>query len=102
MPPALGAYKKTYRAGSVKVTGLTAQEREQVTGYGIANPRSAAASYTDSDDMKTVKVVHLLGYYGDIEDPQKTLDAVYAEQDKHPQGAEQNGWKAPRTARPGT
>ncbi|MFF8911857.1 hypothetical protein ACF08M_00645 [Streptomyces sp. NPDC015032] len=70
-----GAYKKS--PGQGDGNKMTAKDVKEAEGWGVRNAKNAGASYT-SGEAATEKMLSFNGVYGDIEDPEKVVDAMFA------------------------
>ncbi|MFF9685674.1 hypothetical protein [Streptomyces sp. NPDC014623] len=75
--PAVDDYK---RAGEGKTTPLTGETKAEAETMGIKNPNKVSASYLAgaAKDVPAAKALMLTGYWGELSDPAKTLDSVFA------------------------
>ncbi|MFE3168651.1 hypothetical protein [Streptomyces sp. NPDC059224] len=70
-----GAYKKQGNSESGKLTSSDVKDAE---GWGIHDPKDVSASYVQGSGL-TAKSLTFSGVYGTIDDPGKTVDAMFAE-----------------------
>ncbi|MGW3656867.1 hypothetical protein ACWD6R_14745 [Streptomyces sp. NPDC005151] len=67
-----GTYKKAPSEDK-----MSASDLKEFDGYGVTNPKDAQGSYT-SGDATAQKMLSFSGVYGDINDPEKVVDAMFA------------------------
>lgn len=81
----VGEYKKE---GADKSGGLSAEQKVAADAMGIKNAQQAQASYKsgDSSDPLKGKNMSLNGMWGEVADPEKAIDAAFANYGKN-QGA---------------
>jgi hypothetical protein len=70
-----GTYKKSPSQGDRDK--MTAKDVKEAEGWGVHNAKSAGASYT-SGEAAAQKILSFNGVYGDIDDPEKVVDAMFA------------------------
>ncbi|MFJ7268090.1 hypothetical protein ACIQV3_15810 [Streptomyces sp. NPDC099050] len=78
VPPAtVNDFKKGDAAGSSKMDD---EQKKRTEGIGIKNPTKVGQDYAISDPAKPLetKSLSFSGFYGEIADPAKTLDASFA------------------------
>lgn len=79
----LDTYTKSANSGS-NDNGLTSNDVEEAKKWGVTNPKQAQAAY-ESGKGATQKQIQFSGVYGEIEDPAKVVDAMFAEAKKESQ-----------------
>ncbi|MFD4632909.1 hypothetical protein ACFVYR_15080 [Streptomyces sp. NPDC058284] len=80
----LGEYEKSDDdSGGFNSSDLTAAEKA-----GVQDPQDVDASYQAGDDSNPLgqKAIQFMGVYGDIDDPAKVVDAMFAKLEKDSQG----------------
>lgn len=77
-----GEYKKS--EGEPTGNGLTDNDIEEAKKWGVTSPKEAQASY-EAGAGATQKMINFSGIYGEIEDPAKVVDAMFAEAKKESQ-----------------
>ncbi|MFF3123584.1 hypothetical protein ACFVRD_14705 [Streptomyces sp. NPDC057908] len=70
-----GTYKKSPSQGDQDK--MTAKDVKEAEGWGVHNAKSVGAGYT-SGDAAAQKMLSFSGVYGDIDDPEKVVDAMFA------------------------
>ncbi|MER6463885.1 hypothetical protein ACWC4D_37535 [Streptomyces sp. NPDC001288] len=70
-----GAYKKQ---GTSQSGQLTSSDVKNAEAWGIHDPKDVSASYVQGSGL-TAKSLSFSGVYGTIDDPEKTVDAMFAE-----------------------
>ncbi|MCF3180238.1 hypothetical protein IPZ70_09835 [Streptomyces polychromogenes] len=78
VPPAsVGEFQKNPKYTE---TPITDKDRQEAEAAGIKNPTKAGMSYTagDPNTPLTTKALNLSGLYGEIADPEKTVDGYFA------------------------
>jgi hypothetical protein len=68
-------YKKDDGSDS---TSLSDKEKSDFAKDGVQNPQGAGADYKSGSGL-TVKALNFRGVYGTVKDPEKTVDAAFAE-----------------------
>lgn len=86
----LGAYKK-----SVSDSGsMTANDMKDADKWGVHDPKDVSAKYMsgNKDVLFSQKLIQFGGVYGTIDDPEKTVDAMFAHMkaDTKPGGEDEN------------
>ncbi|MFD3657187.1 hypothetical protein [Streptomyces sp. NPDC058620] len=69
-----GAYKKAPNQNDEQMSEKDLKEAE---AWGVANAKNVSGSYT-SGDTAAQKMLSFSGVYGNIEDPEKVVDAMFA------------------------
>lgn len=69
-----GTYKKSPSQNDDQMSEKDIKEAEK---WGVTNPKSVGASYT-SGKAATQKMLSFSGVYGEISDPEKVVDAMFA------------------------
>ncbi|MFD7491686.1 hypothetical protein ACFV8T_04615 [Streptomyces sp. NPDC059832] len=78
---AVDDYKKSDDSSDTKTGPMTGEDKAKTEAMGIKSPNEASAGYTSGDLNKnplTSKMLMLKGLWGEVEDPEKTLDAAFA------------------------
>ncbi|MER5435044.1 hypothetical protein [Streptomyces sp. NPDC002588] len=73
-----GQYKK---GGADASDGLTEDDVKDAESWGVQNPKDVSAGYTAGEGL-TAKNVMFSGVYGTIDDPEKVVDALFAQMKK--------------------
>ncbi|WP_371659960.1 hypothetical protein [Streptomyces sp. NBC_00280] len=73
-----GAYKKS---GNSETGGMSADEIKDAETWGVQNPKDVSAMYASGEGL-TAKSVMFSGVYGTIDDPEKVVDAMFAQMKK--------------------
>ncbi|MFH8288539.1 hypothetical protein [Streptomyces sp. NPDC018059] len=76
----LGSYKKDESAGDAG--GMTPSDLKELEQEGVRNPKDAHAAYNYGKGA-TMKSLNYSGVYGGIDDPEKVVDAMFAEMEKN-------------------
>ncbi|MBT2527132.1 hypothetical protein J7E91_17305 [Streptomyces sp. ISL-99] len=84
-----GEYKKSAAAPGSAGGGMTSSDLQKLEGQGINNPTEASGQYEAGQDMAK-KALSFSGVYGEIDDPAKVIDDMFAEMKKN---SEQNAGK---------
>ncbi|MGW7076295.1 hypothetical protein [Streptomyces sp. NPDC054866] len=71
-----GQYKKDTSGGSGG--GMSSSDLKDLEEQGVSNPKDAHAAYNYGEGA-TMKSLNYSGVYGEIEDPEKVVDAMFAE-----------------------
>lgn len=69
-----GAYKKSPGKSEEEMTSADIKEAE---GWGVKDAKNASSQYT-AGEAASQKFLQFSGVYGDIEDPEKVVDAMFA------------------------
>ncbi|MFE4832843.1 hypothetical protein [Streptomyces sp. NPDC056672] len=72
-----GTYKKV-DAGVGGDAGMSEKDLKDMESWGVKNPKDAGAGYTSGGDSLTSKQLTFSGVYGEIEDPEAVVDALFA------------------------
>ncbi|MFD5100552.1 hypothetical protein [Streptomyces albidochromogenes] len=75
----LGEYKKNTANASGASGGLPAKDAAELEAVGIGNPQQEGAAYKVGEGP-TAKQLNFNGVWGEIEDPEAVLDAMFAKQ----------------------
>ncbi|MEV7196566.1 hypothetical protein AB0N81_32915 [Streptomyces sp. NPDC093510] len=75
----LGSYKKDTSAGDAG--GMSSSDLADLEKQGVRNPKDAHAAYNYGKGA-TMKSLNYSGAYGEIDDPEKVVDAMFAEMEK--------------------
>ena len=68
-----------YKRGNDSETGtMTDNDIKDAKAWGVQNPKDVSAGYTAGSGL-TAKSVMFAGVYGTIDDPEKTVDAMFAQ-----------------------
>ncbi|MFE7325518.1 hypothetical protein ACFU8W_11165 [Streptomyces sp. NPDC057565] len=70
-----GTYKKSPSQGDGDK--MTEKDVKEAEGWGVHNAKSAGASYA-AGEAAAQKILSFSGVYGDIEDPEKVVDSMFA------------------------
>jgi len=70
-----GEYKKGSDAGA---GGMTDDDIQDAESWGVDNPKDVSASYTAGSGLAS-KNLTFAGVYGTIDDPEKVIDAMFAQ-----------------------
>lgn len=76
-PQALDGYTQPPSAKPASDAPLEGEQKAKAEALGVQNPHNAAASYSNSPGGKG-KTLSANGLWGEIADPEKTVDAYYA------------------------
>lgn len=74
-------YKKSASADG---DGFSADDVKDAEKYGVKNAKDVSATYQSGDTTNylAMKMVNFMGVYGDIDDPEKVVDAMFGEMKK--------------------
>ncbi|EKX61837.1 hypothetical protein Sipo8835_04930 [Streptomyces ipomoeae] len=77
----LKEYKKGEGSGS---SSLSKDDIEEAEKHGVKNAEDVSAEYQSGDEnnMMSMKALNFMGVYGEIEDPEAVVDAMFAEMKK--------------------
>ncbi|MEV0253019.1 hypothetical protein AB0H82_01910 [Streptomyces sp. NPDC050732] len=75
----LGSYKKDTSAGDAG--GMSSSDLADLEKKGVSNPKDAHAAYNYGKGA-AMKSLNYSGVYGEIDDPEKVVDAIFAEMEK--------------------
>ncbi|MFJ4501338.1 hypothetical protein [Streptomyces sp. NPDC088864] len=81
LPESVGEYKQDKTDSDNKTGPLTGKDKTEAEDMGIKSPVEASGAYTSGDMEKnalTTKMLMIKGLWGEIDDPEKTLDAAFA------------------------
>ncbi|WP_105974454.1 hypothetical protein [Streptomyces geranii] len=70
-----GEYKKS---GDSAADGLSEDEIKDAEAWGVENPKDISAVYASGESL-TAKTLMFAGVYGTIDDPEKVVDAMFAQ-----------------------
>ncbi|MEU6825675.1 hypothetical protein ABZ921_34115 [Streptomyces atriruber] len=70
-----GSYKKSESAGG---GGMSSGDLKDLESQGVSNPTDAHGQYTNGTSTSQ-KTLNFSGVYGKVEDPEKVVDAMFAE-----------------------
>ncbi|MFE4449694.1 hypothetical protein [Streptomyces sp. NPDC056796] len=74
------------RAAPAKSTALTGTAKAQAEALGIRNANRVNATYLSGDAQAVAKALGFTGYWGEIDDPAKTLDLALSDPKQAGQG----------------
>lgn len=74
-----GEYKKDTSGGSGG--GMSSSDLKELEQQGVSNPQDVFAAYNYGEGS-TMKSLNYSGVYGEIDDPEKVVDAMFAEMKK--------------------
>ncbi|NEC68982.1 hypothetical protein [Streptomyces sp. SID9727] len=80
-PESVGEYKHDKTDSDNKTGPLTGKEKTETEAMGVKSPVEASTVYGSGDIDKnplTAKMLMLKGVWGQVDDPEKTLDAAFA------------------------
>ncbi|MFC8079546.1 hypothetical protein ACFUN8_28905 [Streptomyces sp. NPDC057307] len=75
-----GEYKKSESAGSTG-GGMSEDDLKDAQSWGVKNPKDVSAGYEAGDAEKNpfeAKMLSFGGVYGEIDDPEKAIDAMFS------------------------
>lgn len=74
-------YKKSASSGG---DGFSADDVKDAEKHGVKNAKDVSATYQSGDatNYLAMKMVNFMGVYGDIDDPEKVVDAMFTEMKK--------------------
>ncbi|MVO84454.1 hypothetical protein GPA10_06605 [Streptomyces sp. p1417] len=77
----LSEYKKESGSGG---GGMSSSDIKEARKFGVKNPKDVSAQYQagDEENPLSLKLIEFGGVYGEIADPEKTLDAMFANMKK--------------------
>lgn len=78
-----GQYKKDTSGGDGG--GMSSSDLKDLEQQGVSDPKDAYAAYNYGEGS-TMKSLNFSGVYGEIEDPEKVVDAMFAEMEKESTG----------------
>ncbi|MFR9791216.1 hypothetical protein ACL07V_21580 [Streptomyces sp. MB22_4] len=69
-----------YKRGSSKSDTMTSSDLKDAEKWGVHNPQDVSAEYKSGDASNPLgqKMIEFGGVYGTIDDPEKTVDAMFA------------------------
>ncbi|MFD7426341.1 hypothetical protein [Streptomyces sp. NPDC059814] len=70
-----GEYKKS--AAKSDEEKMTDEDIKEAEGWGVKNAKNVSSQYT-SGEAASQKILQFSGVYGDIDDPEKVIDAMFA------------------------
>ncbi|MFE0131599.1 hypothetical protein ACFWY6_08470 [Streptomyces sp. NPDC059037] len=82
----LGEYKKQEGAGG----GMEDDDLKELEQAGVTDPKNVNGNY-QAGDGATMKAINFGGAYGDIEDPEKVVDAMFAQMKKNAETGDSEG-----------
>jgi hypothetical protein len=73
-----------YKKAEDGADGMSKSDLKDAESWGVKNPKDVSASYQsgDKDNPLAGKVLSFGGVYGDIEDPEKAVDGMFAFMEK--------------------
>ncbi|NBM20919.1 hypothetical protein [Streptomyces sp. GC420] len=73
-----------YKKGDASADGLSSDDIKEAEKWGVKNPKDVDAQYTAGDENNPLaqKYLQFSGVYGEIADPEKVVDAMFAEMKK--------------------
>ncbi|WP_448319178.1 hypothetical protein [Streptomyces sp. CO7] len=79
----LGDYKKA-KTGASDSGGFTEEDLKDAEKHGVKNAKDVQSLYQAGDQANplSMKMLQFLGVYGEIEDPESVLDAMFTEMEK--------------------
>lgn len=86
----LGSYKKDTSAGDAG--GMSSSDLADLEKQGVKAPKDAHAAYNYGKGA-TMKSLNYSGVYGEIDDPEKVVDAMFAEMEKNQANGSEGGFK---------
>ncbi|MBM7167957.1 hypothetical protein JQK87_05940 [Streptomyces sp. G44] len=86
----LGNFKKL--EGSGGGGGMSSSDLEDLEKRGISNPKDIHAAYQHGEGP-AMKSLNYSGVYGDVDDPEKVVDAMFAETEKNSMNGSDGGMK---------
>ncbi|WP_185806375.1 hypothetical protein, partial [Streptomyces sp. RP5T] len=74
-------YKKS---GSAEGDGFSEDDVRDAEKHGVKNAKDVSATYQSGEatDYLNMKMINFMGVYGDIDDPEKVVDAMFKEMQK--------------------
>ncbi|MFD9463468.1 hypothetical protein [Streptomyces sp. NPDC060027] len=80
-----GEYKKS--TNSSDSGGMTKNDLKDAEGWGVKNPKDVSAAYQSGDESNPLSMKQLSfgGVWGTIDDPEATVDSMFAEMKKNQQ-----------------
>ncbi|MFD3575042.1 hypothetical protein [Streptomyces sp. NPDC058644] len=75
-----GEYKKADSSGGGG--GMSSSDLKDLEKQGVSNPKDVFAAYNYGEGS-TMKSLNYSGVYGEIDDPEKVVDAMFAEMEKN-------------------
>ncbi|WP_190012411.1 hypothetical protein, partial [Streptomyces griseomycini] len=83
-----GEYKKGEGADG---GGFNQDDIKEAEKHGVKNAKDVSAAYQSGDESNpfAMKMVNFMGVYGEIDDPEKTVDAMFAVMKKEASGDEE-------------
>ncbi|MER5762600.1 hypothetical protein [Streptomyces sp. NPDC002082] len=91
-PQAVDGYAQSPSAKPAPDAPLEGEQKAKAEALGVKNPHNAAASYSNSPGGKG-KTLSVNGLWGEIADPEKTIDGYYANIGVNNKEAEKLGFK---------
>ncbi|MGW0532002.1 hypothetical protein [Streptomyces sp. NPDC003032] len=74
----LGSYKKVEGSGG----GTSSSDLKDLEKQGVSNPKDVHAAYSYGEGA-SLKSLNYFGVYGEVDDPEKVVDAMFAEMEKN-------------------
>ncbi|QXE36835.1 hypothetical protein KQY30_24095 [Streptomyces sp. GMY02] len=72
-----GSYKKV-DSGAGGDDGMSEQDLKDIESWGVKNPKDVGAGYSSGGESLTSKQLTFSGVYGEIDDPEKVVDSLFA------------------------
>jgi hypothetical protein len=92
-PETVGEYTKS-KTDSAS-TPLSDKDKKDIEAAGIKNPTQSSGTYksggTSATDLESMKMLMLIGVSGDVSDPAKTIDSMFAQAAKADGGSSSGG-----------
>lgn len=76
-----GEYKKSDSSAGGGGGGMSSSDIEELEKQGVSNPKDVFAAYNYGEGT-SMKSLNYSGVYGEIEDPEKVVDAMFADMKK--------------------
>ncbi|MEU1130621.1 hypothetical protein ABZ383_12280 [Streptomyces sp. NPDC005900] len=86
----LGGYKKL--DASAGGGGMSSGDLKDLEKRGVSDPKDVHAAYQHGEGT-TMKTFNYLGVYGEVDDPEKVVDAMFAEMEKNSLNGSDGGMK---------
>ncbi|MEU3557583.1 hypothetical protein [Streptomyces fragilis] len=79
----LGDYKKA-KTGASDSGGFTEEDLKDAEKHGVKDAKDVQAAYQAGDEANplSLKMLQFMGVYGEIEDPESVMDAMFSEMEK--------------------
>jgi hypothetical protein len=81
----LDAYKKAGAGAADSGGGFTEEDLKDAEKHGVKNAKDVQATYQAGDEANplSLKMLQFMGVYGEIEDPESVMDAMFSEMEKN-------------------